>query len=120
MINHVHVLVTPTNVGAVSRMMQTLDRRYVRYLNDTLLRTGTFWEGRYKASMVDSERYILVCYRYIELNPVRAGMISDVADYCWSSYGCNGQGRPDPLIRSHPAYELIARGEGGRHAHYRD
>jgi len=120
MTNHVHLLVTPGALGAVGGMMQAVGRRYVRYLNDALVRTGTLWEGRYKASMVDDERYVLACYRYIELNPVRAGMVPDVADYRWSSYACNGQGQPDPLLRPHPVYEQIAPEEEGRRARYRD
>lgn len=69
MTNHVHLLVTPSTVGATSRMMQAVGRRYVRYVNDTIGSTGTLWEGRYKSSLVDSERYVMACHRYIELNP---------------------------------------------------
>ena len=84
MTNHAHLLMTPEAPGAISRVMQALGRGYVRHVNDTLGRSGTLWEGRYKASLVDSERYLMACYRYIELNPVRAAMVSEAGDYIWS------------------------------------
>ncbi len=76
MTNHVHLLLTPARTGCVSTMMQSLGRRYVRYINDRYRRTGTLWEGRFKACPVQSDDHLLRCYRYIELNPVRAGMVS--------------------------------------------
>lgn len=81
MTNHVHLLVTPTTAGAVGRMMQALGRRYVSYFNGQYHRTGTLWEGRYKSCLVDSEDYVLRCYRYIELNPLRARMVESPAAY---------------------------------------
>jgi REP element-mobilizing transposase RayT len=84
MTNHVHLLMTPTGSGQIARLMQALGRRYVRYVNDRYHRTGTLWEGRYKSSLVDRDTYLLHCYRYIELNPVRAAMCTDPADYLWS------------------------------------
>ncbi len=75
MTNHIHLLVTPGAAGSIPAMMQALGRRYVRYINDACHRTGTLWEGRYKPCVVDNGRYLLTCYRYIELNPVRAGMV---------------------------------------------
>jgi putative transposase len=108
MTNHVHLLVTPSSAGAISRMMQATGRRYVRYINDSMGRTGTLWEGRYKASLVDDERYVMSCYRYIELNPVRAGMVANPADYHWSSYGANGLGQHDALVSPHALYQQIA------------
>jgi putative transposase len=119
MTNHVHLLVTPEQAGGIGRMMQAIGRRYVRYINDTRLRTGTLWEGRYKACLVDSERYVLTCYRYIELNPVRAAMVTGPDQYRWSSYGHNAQGRFDPLVSPHPTYLQLDRDEPGRHARYR-
>ena len=104
MTNHVHLLMTPTEVGQVARVMQALGRRYVRFVNDRYHRTGTLWEGRYKACLVDSETYLLSCYRYIELNPVRAAMVLNAEHYPWSSFACNAMGKPDPLVRPHPAY----------------
>ncbi|WP_347988083.1 transposase [Methylomonas sp. AM2-LC] len=86
MTNHVHLLVSGNALGAVSGLMQSIGRRYVRYINATYSRTGTLFEGRFKASMVESETYLLTCMRYIELNPVRAGMVKQPDDYPWSSY----------------------------------
>ena len=94
MTNHVHLLITPETTDGVSRMMQTLGRHYVRYFNHTYRRTGTLWEGRFKSCVVDAENYLLVCLRYIELNPVRAGMVAAPGDYTWSSYQSNGLGQP--------------------------
>lgn len=92
MTNHVHLLVTPKNAGGVSALMQSVGRRYVPYFNYSYKRSGTLWEGRFRSCLVQSERYLLECYRYIELNPVRADMVSGPGDYKWSSYRCNGLG----------------------------
>ena len=119
MTNHVHMLITPGAPGAVARMMQTVGRRYVRYVNDSAGRSGTLWEGRYKASLVDNERYVLACYRYIELNPVRAGMVESPQAYRWSSFAANGCGLHDPLVTPHAMYERLAADAGLRCAHYR-
>jgi len=100
MTNHVHLLVTPQVDYGVSQMMQSVGRKYVRYINYQYRRTGTLWEGRYKASLVDSENYLLTCMRYIELNPVRAGMIELPGEYRWSSYSTNGYGKEDACITS--------------------
>lgn len=120
MTNHVHLLLSPQESGAVGRMMQTVGRRYVRYINDSLGRTGTLWEGRYKSCLVDSERYVLTCYRYIELNPVRAAMVAHPGEYRWSSYGHNAMEPRDPLISPHPTYMQIDRDEVRRRACYRN
>ena len=119
MTNHVHLLVTPDAQGQVSRLMQSLGRRYVRYVNDRYHRTGTLWEGRYKASLVDSDSYLLCCYRYIELNPVRAQMVAEPRDYRWSSYGANAFGARDPAIRAHPTYLALGDDAVTRRAAYR-
>ena len=89
MTNHVHLLMTPDTETGISQVMQSLGRRYVQYFNRRHHRTGTLWEGRYRATLVDSESYLLTCYRYIELNPVRASMVSRPDEYRWSSYGAN-------------------------------
>jgi putative transposase len=102
MTNHVHLLMTPDEPEAVSQVMQSVGRRYVRYVNSVHRRTGTLWEGRYKASLIDSERYLLSCYRYIELNPVRAGMVAHPAEYYWSSYKANAQGAANGLLTPQP------------------
>lgn len=104
MTNHVHLLVTPVEQGAVSRMMQMLGRNYVTHVNACYRRTGTLWEGRYKSCLVDSEDYVLACYRYIELNPVRAGMVETPSEYRWSSHRRNAYGEPDPLVHPHAEY----------------
>lgn len=96
MTNHVHLLATPAEPGGISRMMQAIGRRYVAAFNARYRRTDTLWEGRFKSALVDSERYVLACYRYIELNPVRAGMVAAPGDYRWSSYHANADGRTEP------------------------
>lgn len=99
--NHVHLLVTPPETRALSRMMQAFARNYAGLFNGRHGRTGTLWEGRYKSCLVDSEHYVLVCSRYIELNPVRARMVGDPSEHPWSSYHANALGKPDPLITPH-------------------
>lgn len=120
MTNHVHLLMTPMRDYAISQMMQALGRRYVRYINHAYERTGTLWEGRYKSSLVDSDRYLLTCMRYIELNPVRAGMVSHPGGYKWSSYSANGQGKPDSLVSPHPLYLELGKTEDTRLFAYRE
>lgn len=120
MTNHVHLLLTPAAVGQVAALMQSLGRRYVRYINDRHHRTGTLWEGRYKACPVDRDSYLLHCYRYIELNPVRARMVDDPDGYRWSSYGANACGRPDPLVTPHPMILALGRDTQSRQTAYRE
>ena len=119
MINHVHLLVTPETSDAASHMMQTLGRRYVRYFNRSYQRTGTLWEGRFKSCVVDATDYLLVCQRYIELNPVRAGIANHPGDYPWSSYRANGLGQPAKLWTPHPAYCELGASAAARAAAYR-
>lgn len=119
MTNHVHLLVTPAAAGDVSRMMQAVGRRYVGSFNARYRRTGTLWEGRFKAALVDSERYLMACYRYIELNPVRACMTADPADYRWSSHSHNAIGRNHPLIAPHPEYLRLGSTPAARQTAYR-
>lgn len=121
MTNHVHLLVTPmTEQPGIGDMMQALGRRYVYYINKTYRRTGTLWEGRYKASLVDSDAYLLTGMRYIELNPVRAGMVQHAGEYTWSSYGANAQGREDPLLSPHPLYMALGTTATERQHAYRE
>ena len=103
MTNHVHLLLTPRDPGAVSAMMQDLGRRYVRVFNDIHARTGTLWQGRFRSALIDSESYLLACHRYIELNPVRAGIVVKAADYPWSSHA-HYCGRTNGFIIEHPSY----------------
>jgi len=107
MTNHVHLLLTPPTAGAASRMMQKLGRQYVGQFNARHRRTGTLWEGRYKSCLVDSETCVLSCYRYIEMNPVRARMIDDPTRFPWSSCAANCGHRDDPLLKPHPAYATL-------------
>jgi putative transposase len=118
MTNHVHLLVTPTAVGGVSRLMQFLGRHYVPYVNATYRRTGTLWEGRYKSCLVGSGRYLLTCYRYIELNPIRAGMVECPGEYRWSSYRSNALGEADPLLSPHAQYTTLGATQEERLAAY--
>jgi putative transposase len=104
MTNHVHLLVTSSDEQGVSRLMQAQGRKYVQYFNFTYGRTGTLWEGRYKSTLVDADNYVLAVYRYIELNPVRAGMVSHASEYPWSSYQSNALGRPIQLLTAHSLY----------------
>jgi putative transposase len=109
MTNHVHFLVTPSDKEGVSRMMQYIGRRYVPYINYTYGTSGSIWEGRYKASLIHDEKYLLTCMRYIELNPVRASMVSNPSQYRWSSYRRNAQGKDDHLITPHELYQRLGR-----------
>ena len=120
MTNHVHLLMTPATDSAISRTMQDVGRHYVQYVNHTYRRTGTLWEGRHKASPIDSENYLLVCYRYIELNPVRAGMVNSPTDYPWSSYRHHAFAEPDPIVEDHALYHALGRTPEERTTAYRD
>ncbi len=120
MTNHVHLLITPYATDGIGKAVQMLGRYYVRYFNDTHQRSGTLWEGRYKATLIDSERYLLTCYRYIELNPVRAQfMVDHPADYPWSSYRYNAQGQADENIVPHAEYQRLGRDPQARQVAYR-
>lgn len=120
MTNHVHLLMTPASAGAISRVMQCLGRRYVRYINDAYGRTGTLWEGRYKSHLVASDEHLLRCYRYIELNPVRAGMVATADQYRWSSHAGNALGAPDPLLHPHNCYLRLGTNAADRQLTYRE
>jgi putative transposase len=110
---------TPTQAGQIARVMQSLGRRYVRYINDRHRRTGTLWEGRYKSCLVASDNYLMRCYRYIELNPVRAQMVASPNDYEWSSFHRNATLREDSLVHSHPTYLSLGINAEDRAAAYR-
>ena len=105
--NHFHLLVTPATNDALPRLMQAVGRRYVRYFNDRTQRTGTLWEGRYRSTLVQSESYLLTCMAYLDLNPVRAGIVQSPSEFPWSSHGHYIGQRSDKLITPHPlAWEL--------------
>jgi putative transposase len=105
--NHVHLLITPNYEDSISRVIQHLGRQYVQYINRNQLRSGTLWEGRHKGSVIDAEPYLLNCYRYIELNPVRASIVACPEQYRWTSYHYNALGKKDPLITEHPIYQQL-------------
>jgi putative transposase len=107
MSNHTHLLITPATADALPRTMQSLGRRFAQFSNWRRERTGSLWEGRPRITPIDTDDYFFTCSRYIELNPVRAGMVRRAADYRWSSYAANVQGRRDPLITSHDLYESL-------------
>lgn len=119
MTNHVHLLITPHNENGISKAMQMLGRYYVQYFNYSYERTGTLWEGRYKASLIDSDSYALICYRYIELNPVRAGMVDHPSEYPWASYQHNALGEKNELVMHHELYQTLARTDEQRQKAYR-
>jgi len=119
MTNHIHLLITPRQPGDVSRIIISLGRRYVQYINKTYRRTGTLWDSRYKSSLVQEDHYLLLCQRYIELNPVRADMVNDPAHYRWSSFRANGLGQVDPLITPHAVYSSLGTDEAARLTAYR-
>lgn len=104
MTNHVHLLVTPVNAQGLSQMMQSLGRRYVRYINLTYKRTGTLWEGRFKSTIVDTDEYFFTLCRYIEMNPVKARMVASPREYPWSSFRYHGMGVPVAVITPHKNY----------------
>lgn len=120
MTNHVHLLITPHKQDGISKTMQMVGRYYVQYFNKVYKRTGTLWEGRYKATLIDSEQYALICYRYIEMNPVRAiGMAEHPADYPWSSYRYNALGQSDALVIQHSLYKALGQTDEARQEGYR-
>jgi putative transposase len=119
MTNHVHLLVTPTTALGIARMMQSVCRRYVRRFNEKYERTGTLCQGRYKATLVATEQYFFACHRYIELNPVRAGLVADPRHYAWSSHRANALGANDPLVTPHERYVALGGDVRGRRAAYR-
>lgn len=120
MSNHVHLLATPETDDGISRMMQHIGRRYVRYFNRTHQRTGTLWEGRFKSCLIHADRYLLTCQRYIELNPVRAGMVKRPADYPWSSYPANGLNKPRRMWTAHRIWLDLGSTDDQRAKNYRD
>ncbi|HEU4853593.1 MAG TPA: transposase [Telluria sp.] len=119
MTNHVHLLLTSPTVDALGVMMKRVNQPYAQYFNRVYTRTGPLWEGRFRAHIVQDDTYLLTCQRYIELNPVRAGMCEGPADYLWSSHRCNAFGLPDDLVLPHPTYTALAADATERRGHYR-
>lgn len=119
MTNHVHLLLTPESATSLPRTMQSLGRRYVQYVNREHARTGTLWEGRYRAALIDGDDYFLACSRYIELNPVRAGLCAHPAVYRWSSYRAHALGEIDALASDHPLFHRLGHEPAERQREYR-
>lgn len=120
MTNHVHLLITPHTSKSAGELMKRLGQRYVQYVNRTYRRSGTLWEGRFRSCITQEEGYLLACYRYIELNPVRANMVEHPADYPWSSYRANAQGEPTTLLMPHPLFTALGKDDTGRTKAYRE
>lgn len=119
MTNHVHLLVTPERADGCADLFRRLGVVYTQYFNKRHDRTGTLWEGRFRSCLVQTEAYLLACYRYIELNPVRAGMVADPASYRWSSYGANAGDVQDPRITPHAEYLRLGADREERRRQYR-
>lgn len=118
MTNHVHLLLSPLKPEAPARLMQSVGRRYVQYVNKFYRRSGTLWEGRYKASLVQADDYLLACHRYIEMNPVRANMVAHPRAYAWSSHGANAEGKQNALLTAHPLFIGLGADTPARQAAY--
>jgi len=120
MTNHFHLLATPQTEKGLPLLMQAVGRSYVRYFNDLQSRTGTLWEGRYRSTLIETDRYLLACMAYIDLNPVRAGMVAEAFDYAWSSHGFYVGAHSDKLITPHALFWDLANTPFGREAAYAD
>ena len=116
--NHVHLLLTPSDGGGAARLIHTLCERHQRSVNETQARAGGIWEQGFEASPIHVGRHFLVCMRYIELNPVRAGLVTRPGAYRWSSYAANALGREDALITPHPFYYALGRSNSERQGAY--
>jgi putative transposase len=117
--DHIHLVATPANEDGLGKLLQHLGRYYVQYFNRRYRRTGTLWEGRYRATLIDPDTYVLPCSRYVELNPVRKGLVSEPGDYGWSSFVCNTTGQEDALVTPHPAYQALGEDATERREAYR-
>ena len=117
--NHIHLLVTPDHDQSLPKTLQSLGRHYVQYFNQIHERTGTLWEGRYRATLVDTEAYLLTCYRYIEGNPVRAEHVTHPSHYRWSSYHFHAEGKADQVVTPHALYRRLGRTPEARQMAYR-
>ena len=118
MTNHVHLLLTPSTAQSCASLMRNLGQRYVQYFNRRYERSGTLWEGRFHSCLVESAQYVLACHRYVERNPVRAGMVRAASEYDWSSHNGNAGKAANPLLTPHPEYEALGSSPRVRHAAY--
>jgi putative transposase len=117
--DHVHILATPGNADSVARTVQSIGRNYVQYFNECYGGSGTLWEGRYRATVIDAGSYLLSCSRYIEENPVRNGLVGHPRDYRWSSYAHNALGKVDETITAAPQYRRLGADRKQRTSAYR-
>ena len=120
MTNHFHLLATPETDDGLPLMMQAVGRRYVRYFNDVQGRSGTLWEGRYRSTLIQTDRYLLACMAYIDLNPVRAGMVREANEYAWSSHGHYIGQRDDKIVSPHSLFWVLGNTPFSREAAYAD
>jgi putative transposase len=120
MTNHVHLLLTSSTAGGAGALMKGLGQKVVQYVIRTYRRSGTLWEGRFRSCLTQEEPYVLGCYRYIELNPVRAGMIEHPGEYRWSSFRANAQGEPCRVVTPHERYRALGEDEQVRQVAYRE
>jgi putative transposase len=120
MTNHFHVVGTPRVPTGLSDAMHLVGTKYAGYFNRRYERTGRLFEGPFKSSVIDTETYWFTCMRYVELNPVRAGLVSDPGDYRWSSYRSNALGGQDRLIVPHSLYTSLGESAGGRQQSWRE
>jgi len=120
MTNHIHLIMTPESKDSISKTIQYVGRHYVTYVNATYGKSGTLWEGRHKGCIINSEQYLLSCMRYIELNPVRAGMVKRPIEYRWSSYAANATGKVDKVLKHHELYLALGVRQDTRSHNYRE
>jgi putative transposase len=120
MTNHIHLLLSAATAAGVGTLMKALGQRYAQYVNRTYRRSGSLFEGRFRSCLIQEESYLLACQRYIELNPVRAGMVANPEDYRWSSYRTNARGEADPLIQPHELYLSLGSDAAARQTAYRE
>lgn len=118
MTNHVHIITTPLKANSLAYMMKSIGSRYVRYINGKYKRSGTLWESRFKSALINTEQYLLTCYRYVELNPVRARMVADPKQYPWSSFHHNALGKRNKLVTNHEIYQGLGKKPEDRQAAY--
>ena len=117
--DHVHILATPANTDSVSRTVQSIGRNYVQYYNESYASSGTLWESRYRATVIEAKTYLLACSQYIEMNPVRAGLVKKPQEYRWSSYAHNALARADEMFTDAPQYRRLGPNHKERARAYR-
>ncbi|MCP4490223.1 MAG: transposase [Gammaproteobacteria bacterium] len=119
MVDHIHLLVSPCKENSISKTLQSLGRSYVQYYNERYKQSGSLWEGRYRATVIDSKEFLLTCSRFIETNAERNGLVKRPGDYFWNSYGYNASGEEDPLLTEHRLYTALGKTAKERNKNYR-